>query len=271
VRLVVTALAMLLSSCATSPAFRLDAMAQEGGAQRAEILGTTFEHVLYTRGLETGATELRIYFEGDGLPWVRRNEVSADPTPREPLALELMLEDPGPSAYVARPCYQRTTVTPACWPHLWTFARYSEEIVASMHAVVARVLDTSPGAETTLVGYSGGGVLALLVAEREPRVHTVLTIGANLDTDAWTARHGYSPLTSSINPARSGPWRSSLRQIHYAGERDDNVPETLIRSFTDDVPGAELRTRADFDHRCCWVKAWREILEEVKTAAVVGR
>ena len=49
--------------------------------------------------------------------------------------------------------------------------------------------------EVTFVGYSGGGVLAVLIAERLDNVAGVITVGANLDTDAWTEHHGYLPLT----------------------------------------------------------------------------
>ena len=51
----------------------------------------------------------------------------------------------------------------------------------------------------------------------------VITVGANLDTDAWTQHHGYLPLTGSLNPAASTakhPWP----EAHLYGGRDTIVP-----------------------------------------------
>jgi len=252
---------LCLAAC-TTPGLRMDALAAKHGALRETLRGNDFDQVVYTRGLASSSATLTIYFEGDGLPFERKDVVSADPTPRRPLALELMLTDPGPTAYVARPCYQAAGPRALCPPALWTSARYSEAVVSSMHAVVRRLLARAADARTTLVGYSGGGVLAMFVAERERRIGTVVTVAANLDVGAWTRRHGYSTLDGSLDPATVSQWRATLQQLHYAGAADKNVPPDIARAFVAHVPGATLNEIAGFDHRCCWVQKWPALLNE---------
>ncbi len=224
------------------------------------ISGIDFEHVAFARNLSPGASTLHIYFSGDGTPWIHGTQIANDPTPREPLELRLMLEDPAPAVYIGRPCYLGLATAPGCGPASWTVGRYSEGTVASMTSAVQAVLEDSPASHVVLIGYSGGGVLAMLVANREARISTVVTVGANLDVRAWTELHGYSPLSQSLDPANVQEWRSSLRQIHLVGTDDGNVPPWIATNFAKGRPAVEVRTMAGFDHRCCWVAAWPALL-----------
>ncbi len=79
-----------------------------------------------------------------------------------------------------------------------------------------------------LVGYSGGGALALLIADRAPAVRAVVTLAANLDLDAWTAHHRYQPLTESLDPLNTRAMPSGC-EIHIAAARDSVVPPSLVR------------------------------------------
>ncbi len=126
-----------------------------------------------------------------------------------------------------------------------------------MTAAVDAELAAHPAARhVVLIGYSGGGVLAMLVADRVARVDVVVTIAANLDIDAWTTLHDYSPLTASIDPAKMPGWRHGLRQVHLVGEQDENVPPQLVRGFAANVPDALVQEFPGFDHRCCWIDVW---------------
>ena len=62
--------------------------------------------------------------------------VAADPTPRRPLMLQILARAPMPAIYVGRPCYFETRADPGCTPELWTSARYSDAVVASLAAVI---------------------------------------------------------------------------------------------------------------------------------------
>ena len=200
---------------------------------------------------------LTVFLEGDGRPWVRGAEISFDPATRRPIALDLLARTPPPVAYIVRPCYVSTRDA-GCTPDLWTSARYSQAVVASVAAAIRDAMRRASASEARLVGYSGGGALAVLVAERLERVGGVTTIGANLDVDAWTKHHGYLPLERSLDPARSPrphPWP----ELHLQGERDENVPPNTTDAYFERYPDAQRRVLAGFDHACCWVEAWPDI------------
>jgi hypothetical protein len=238
-------------------------LASNARATETRVDGIGFEHVVFTRGVDRNSTHVHIYFGSDGSPFARGGRISVDPTAREPLGLQLMLADREPSIYVGRPCYEGLANAPNCEPILWTLQRYSEAVVASMAAAVDRLIAQSPNAEVTLIGYSGGGVLAVLVAERVPRIDTVVTIAANLDIDAWTNLHGYSRLAGSINPATQTHWRDGLKQIHFAGANDANVPASIVQQFAGPFPTAHVVVIDRFDHRCCWLDRWPTLLNSL--------
>jgi hypothetical protein len=246
--------------CAQTPIEHTETLAREAGAGVGVVGGAEFEHVVISHNLKHGAATLHIYFSGDGTPWIHRTEIARDPTPWNPTDLRLMLIDPAPSVYVGRPCYLGLVTATGCNPALWTVARYSSAVVDSMVAVVQRIIDESNATDIVLFGYSGGGVLALLVANRVVRINTVVTIGANLDVDAWTTLHGYSPLSQSLSPIEVTSWRDSLRQIHLVGADDRNVTPMIVWRFARSRPDAEFRVIPGFDHRCCWIDAWPTLL-----------
>ena len=134
-------------------------------------------------------------------------------------------------------------------------ARYSDEIVSSMTRSRAHGCDCRRKARSVvLVGYSGGGVLAVLIAERLDNVAAVITVGANLDTEAWTKHHGYLPLSGSLNPASSTA-EHRWPETHLYGARDETVPpgdgggvfQALSRREASEIVDAN-------DHVCCWVE-----------------
>jgi pimeloyl-ACP methyl ester carboxylesterase len=250
-------LAPQFSGCA-SLAQQLDARANGLGYRKIVLPGAGFRHVAYIKaGHRAGNKILHVYLEGDGTPWIRKRVPASDPTPRNPLMLDLMALDPAPGVYLGRPCYNGMH-DKACSSDLWTDKRYSETVVASMSAALDRV---SAEYETlVLLGYSGGGTLAMLLAERQPKVRSVVTVAANLDTDRWAALHRQLALSGSMNPAARPPLRPSIRQMHYAGEEDENVPPRLVREAISRQQGAEFSALAHQDHACCWRDVWPMVL-----------
>lgn len=251
--------AMLLLGGCTSPGQRLDQRAREAGLEIVHVTNGAFPSIVYLkRGGRAGhANEpLTIFLESDGIPWLGRRP-SDDPTTREPVALEMLLRSPAPAAYVTRPCYNGLH-SDKCSFELWTGARYSTEVVESMAATV-REAQRRVGAErVALIGYSGGGSLAVLIAERLENVASVVTVAANLDTDAWTDHHRYLRLSQSLNPALSDkphPWP----ELHLRGANDSVVPLSTTERYFARYPQARQRTIEGFDHVCCWVRDWPTI------------
>lgn len=230
-----------------------------------------FDHVVYRKPAGSGGVDgpgdlLLVLIDGDGTPWARRGSVPArDPTPRRPLALGLLGNTTAiDGIYVGRPCYHGRHTAPGCTAESWTAARYSNAVVESIAVAIRREIERTGDKRLLLVGYSGGGVIAMLLAHRLPEVAGVVTIAANLDIDAWTAHHGYLDLTGSLNPARldiSGAWI----EIHLIGGRDRVVPHHTVAPYLERRTAARTWIYPEFDHVCCWEKEWPAIIARIET------
>lgn len=263
-RLAPLLLALFLAGCTTN-ATRIERLAGELGLTRSVVEAGAFRSPIFMRSAPASQdAPLAIFIEGDGVPWRGGREPSLDPATANPVALKLLAKTPQPAAYVSRPCYQLMS-GPRCTPERWTFERYSDEIVTSMAEAVRTAVVRASARRVVLVGYSGGGVLAVLIAERLDNVAGVITVGANLDIDAWTKHHGYLPLTGSLNPASSlqaHPWP----ETHLYGARDTVVPVATTAAYFARFPRARQKVVDDFDHVCCWVEQWPALWAELSSA-----
>jgi hypothetical protein len=252
---VVLGLLMLVGGC-RSASQRFLGLAAERGLRADVVTGGAFRHLVLSRAPATGAI-LHVYLDGDGVPWLGGHPV-IDPTPRDPLVLDLLSLDPGPAVYLGRPCYHGLGDEGSCPPALWTTARYSQAVVVSMAAAAQR-LRAARGAERIVwLGYSGGGALAVLLAAHVPQTAGVVTVAANLDIDAWADQQRTARLTDSLNPARQPPLPAQVVQRHYVGGRDRTVPVEVARRGA-----AVIVVVPDYDHRCCWTALWVAVLAEV--------
>lgn len=252
--------ATLLAACASPTRNAADRISELGFAS-STVRGVGFDHLVVESPPQAGCRVVRVYVEHDGTPWLTPDTVSADPTPRRPLALELMGRDSGCRVWVGRPCHFGHQRDAGCDPAWWSHRRYSDEVVRSMAAVTNRLVDARPGVhEVVLIGVSGGGTIAWLMARHVPSTTAVVTVAGNLDVRAWTDRHGYSPLDGSLDPARSEPLPQAIVQWHLAGAKDRNVPPALAAGVVARQPRARLVEIPDFDHECCWVERWPELL-----------
>jgi len=152
-----------------------------------------------------------------------------------------------------------------------TQAKITPERKQARNKSVAAALDhLSAGYQSlVLLGYSGGGTLAMLIAERLPKTAAVITIAANIDTMRWAALHNQPPLTGSLNPASRMPLPPHIRQIHFSGGDDDNVPPALIRDALAHQVGATFSVFEKMGHRCCWQEAWPAILKTLSEINVL--
>lgn len=261
-------LLVALAACAT-PAERFEQRATALGMQATRLPGEGFSHRAYLADVQPGSGSLHVYIEHDGTPWIDLRRVSDDPIPRVPFALELMAKDSGPRLFLGRPCYFDAREDSLCSPLVWTHGRYSTGVVASMVAALRSFLSVHPYRHVVLIGYSGGGTLAWLMASRIPETASVITVAANLDTDEWARIHGYSQLSGSLNPALAPALPPSIDQVHYVGGRDTNVTPSVAASFVRRHPEARVIEIAEFDHRCCWIERWPELLSGARVAAPV--
>ena len=261
---------MLLQSCAMSPPQRLQATAQSLGFEDAVVSAAGFDHRVFRNGNYESVVRagrrgavLHVYLEGDGTPWRMQHFITSDPTPRFPMMLRLMALDQRPAIYLGRPCYNGFAEAEGCSPAMWTSARYSPTVVDSMAMALSREIKRIGATRVTLFGHSGGGALALLMAARLTEIRTVVTLAGNLNIDAWTTFHGYTPLYTSLNPALQPPLAGRVRQFHLLGMRDRNIPPSLVKPWVlqqRNAFGYEFRS---YDHACCWEDLWPLLLRQV--------
>lgn len=258
----------VLIGCAT-PSEMFERRARQAGLERIEIRSTRFLHLVYRAAATSVPRESRVlfvYLEGDGRPGAGRGfKPSADPTPRNPLALALMLRtatEGDERIYLTRPCYNGLARRPECEASLWTSARYSPKVVLSLVEALQRYVQDRAVNEVVLIGYSGGGTLAMLMGPHLPQLKGIITVAANLDIDAWTRMHGYLPLSGSLNPLNLP--EAAVPVVHLVGVRDRNVPPEILADYLQRHPQAAVWHYETFDHQCCWVREWPRLLERAR-------
>lgn len=248
---------LALAGCAT-PAQQASAFARAQGFEEAIVPGNGFRHVVWRKSSARETAVLHVYLEGDGVPYLTRHLIARDPTPRHPLMLRLMSLDPYPSVYVGRPCYWGLA-DPACSAQSWTLERFSAPVVDSLVLVIEHEAQARRATQLVLYAHSGGAALALLAVQRGLPASAIITVGGTLDPDAWTRAHDYTSL-QGLNPVNL-PWPQTRPWMrHYVGSRDDVVPPALVRRAAQTL-GGEVIEIPDFDHRCCWDRLWRSIVE----------
>ena len=259
----------LLSACQTSP---LAPYTSNPSLHFDTQQGDPFKHLLVRNHKPINDSQnkrhrrktLNVYIEGDGRPWHTRTSVAWDPTPKIAHMLALMAIDEAPAIYLGRPCYF-TLADPQCEPIWWTHKRYSEQVIRSMNRVLdqnARNVDT-----IRLIGHSGGGALAMLMAAQRNDVEAVITLAGNIDIVRWTHLHKYSPLVGSLNPA-DYPLPTTIRQFHFVGSEDSNTPATLIEAGLHMQPRENIYLNTvqvihGVDHLCCWKENWPRLLATI--------
>lgn len=248
---------LVLASC-TSPGVRFAEQARLQGLQADSLMAGDFRLRLYRHSGTGACPQLHVYLDGDGAPWLSRNHVSPDPTPRDTMLLRLMAVDSAPSIYLGRPCHHGQAGEPPCRPWLWTHGRYSETIVAALTEAIRHLQSQYPQRPLVLIGHSGGGTLAYLLAARL-EVDTLVTLAGNLDVESWTRLHGYTSL-QGLDPAQLPPLPEKVRQLHLAGAKDDNVPPSLTRAALGSSPRAELRILPGMGHLGPFDELWPEVI-----------
>lgn len=236
-------------------------LASSHGFTEARIDSGRFALTVYHRGFDSHASRLVVYIEGDGRAFISRRRVSANPTPREATALRMALADPSAAvAYIARPCQFLEPLPSSCEPRWWTTHRYAAEVIDAMDQAISELQQRAGSDTTGLVGYSGGGVVAALLAQRRSDIDWLVTVAANLDHAAWTDWHEDTPLSGSLNPADEPEKLADLPQLHLAGSDDETVPPALVAGFVRRLPVAapvELMVIDNAGHDD-WAHIWRQ-------------
>jgi len=211
--------------------------------------------------------DLSIYLEGDGLAWVSRTEPSRDPTPDNPIGLRLAALDKAPNViWIARPCqYTNIVENPLCKQYYWTIGRLSPEIVASVDLAISAAKLSAKATKIHLIGYSGGGGIAILIAARRNDVATIRTVAGNIDHEAFTNLHRVTPMSQSIDPATMAGSINTIAQWHFYGEDDKVVPKLIGESYmkkSEFKSCSQIQVISGVSHYRGWEAHWPRLLQE---------
>lgn len=208
---------------------------------------------------------INIYIEGDGLAWLTKNQISDNPTPTNQTLLDILSVDSNLcKIYLARPC--QFVYSSKCQSEYWTNKRFSKEIIDTFDDVLNQVKISFKNKDFNLIGYSGGGAVATLLASKRDDIKSLVTIAGNLDTNKWTDFHKISRLDGSLNPTDVTKNLSSLKQYHFIGLNDKIIPKDIFLSYLSKYQNID-NIRAVYvnsNHSCCFKDSFKKFLEENK-------
>jgi pimeloyl-ACP methyl ester carboxylesterase len=183
--------------------------------------------------------------------------------------LRLALAHPqGNAAYLGRPCQYVGADSAGCAERYWTHQRFAPEVIEASSLALDGLKQQFGASKITLVGYSGGAAVALLLAARRSDITNVITVAGNLDHHAWTQRMKIEALTGSLNPADAIAQLQHIPQTHFAGDADKTIPPSLITDFAQRFPLANrplVIVKPGYGHQCCWADDWPQRLRDVET------
>ena len=262
---IIFTIVLLSSGCVSklSPKVRqqtADTVAQAGNLVQQKIATDDFLLTTYQRFDATADNkQMVVYIEGDGMAWISRDQLSSNPTPVQPIALKLASIDTNANVlYVARPCqYLWPQKMNRCSSRYWSDKRGSEEVISSINQAISIVKQKQNISSIRLIGYSGGGGIAALIADRRADVSEFVSVSGNLNYKLFTQTHNLSPMNGSIDPITVANQIGSIPQIHYVGADDKIIPKQIALSFSDKV-----KVISDVSHDN-WPDKWAQILRTI--------
>ena len=257
---------LLIASCVSisTPSQRevaANMLAEHKGWHTQHINTQKFDLVSYAPVPTSDESVLTVYIEGDGLAWRTRSTPSSDPTPTNPIGLKLALAHPsGNAVYLARPCqYVGGAAARGCSKTYWTNKRFAKEVIEASDEALTTLKLKFGARHLQLVGYSGGGAVAALLAAKRDDVIRLVTVAGNLDHQAWTDANHISHLEGSLNPADYWQALTKIQQVHFVGENDLIIGTVVAASYRQnfsDPHQIKIITLPNIDHHCCWVEQW---------------
>jgi len=214
--------------------------AEDSSWQRVILKGGSLPVVAFFPSNLTETDTLNVFIEGDGRPGI---------------ALDMAQNAGHNSIYIARPCQFLRIAGQGCNKAIWTSHRYSSEVVRSMTRALNVLMIRFKANDVRLVGYSGGGAIASILAAQRDDVKLLITVAGNLDHHQWTEYNQIAPLSGSLNPIDYQERLAQIPQIHLVGERDQTVPGSVLMSYLNHMEvldNVQSYLVSGADHTCCW-------------------
>lgn len=265
-------IALILGACSNSASIssrkNLATDITHDTALKPEIINAApFALTSYKRINAPSSQTANIYIEGDGLAWLSRSTPSSNPTPSDPIALRLASVDPSQNViYLARPCqYSGRVDGKPCEQKYWMSSRYAPEVLNSYNTALNSIKNQYGFTSFNLIGFSGGGTIAALLAGQRNDITSLRTIAGNLDHIAHSKHHDVSILSSSLNPPDYAATLRNIPQHHFIGENDKIVPEAIYQSYANKIGNSSCLNVSlipNTTHTDGWVNQWPELLKQ---------
>lgn len=251
---------VFLSGCETVTSNQTASSADEiYGFKKVLVKGGDFLITTYQR-IDDKNAPFTFYIEGDGAAFNGKFKISNNPTPKKQMFISLAAMDKRPNVvYIARPCqYTPMHLNPKCSNQYWTNKRMSEDSVLAINDVINSINNKQ---KFSLIGYSGGGGIAILIAARNHMVSDIITVAGNLDHQAFTTHHHVTPMKGSLNPIDYVTQVRNIPQLHISGGKDTIIPPFIADKFVQKAssPCVKQQIFASVSHRAGWKEMWEYI------------
>ncbi len=262
--------ALMLGGCIASsyPYFRTETaqrIAAPAWMIKRDVNASPFMLRAYERIHERGSTA-NIYIEGEGASEGSLESINGDPTPFNPVALHLASKDKAENViYLARPC-QYISIMPSgqkCDQKYWEDEKFSKTVIDAYDAALNDIAARYDITAFNLIGYSGGGTIAALLATFRQDVISVRTVSGILDHKTYSTLHEQPVLEHSLNPVNEASRLTKIPQYHFIGGQDDVVPPAVLHSYLQAMPPTrcvQTMLVQEATHDAGWVDKWPELL-----------
>lgn len=223
---------------------------------------------IYTlQKISNSKENVRIYFEGDGKAFIKRNISSPNPTPTSDFLINLIAEDSSANlVYIARPC--QFVKDKKCYgvgaEKYWTDSRFSKEVIDSINEVMMDFKDRN----IELIGYSGGANIMKYAAQESQKnygnIVNLRSIAGNLDNEKFAQIHNTKADLEVDVDNKFFTKLSQIPQIHFVGGDDKTVPQSIAQSYFDKLPQKnciKIIELPGVSHSEGWNEIWPGLLE----------
>lgn len=234
-----------LTSCSMmhsiNPKGHATSLVQQAMWQERIIPTSTFMLWSANKPIQAGEP-LTIYLEGDGRISTSYGMATEDPSSPEPLALKLAVQNTqGNVAYIARPCHYMIAEDKLCQEKFWTTHRYSPEVITATAEAIQKLQQETQTRSTHLIGHSGGGGIAVLVAPKLKGITQITTLSGNLSLELMDKHHKTEPLVGSLDPFTTARINALIPQKHYSGSKDTVVPPSIAAAYVKEANSEKVK------------------------------
>ena len=259
-------LIIFLTGCASLSTYQIAQnmvlKAEEHGFKKIDINTGLFTIRTFSK-INNPKAPVCFYIEGDGRAWISKSRISQNPTPKSNLVFQLASIDTCDNIiYIARPCQYTGREKNLAWNKAyWTDKRFSKEVIDSINTVISRYVSDNDFSNITLIGFSGGGAVAILCASIRNDINEIVTIAGNLDHKGVNKYNNVSQLQGSLNPIDVARDVKDIKQVHFIGKEDKVIPAFVAYDFkkaSGSPKCIEIVEVSEISHHSGWIKLWRK-------------